>query len=192
MLQGRGMLENPYQGQIWNIEDPWRGYNSFDTFSFRKWEYENDYCLNWESINKLKLAALAQYMSKGIPMTFYGTEAGLSGYKDPFNRKPYPWESENHELLEFYIEIGYLRKRLKNILSDGDMQTYTNEQILEITRRSRYGIAVTVINRTNSEQYIGVNIPNTKVVFSINGSNCNVLKPYGAIVYTIATRSIIY
>ena len=72
------------------------------------------------------------------------------------------------------------------------MQTYTNEQILEITRRSRYGIAVTVINRTNSEQYIGVNIPNTKVVFSINGSNCNVLKPYGAIVYTIATRSIIY
>ena len=191
MLQGRGMLENPYQGQIWNIEEPWRGYNSFDTFSFRKWEFENDCCLNWESINKLKLVALAQYMSKGIPMTFYGTEVGLSGYKDPFNRKPYPWGNENYELWKFYIEIGHLRKSLKNILSDGDMQNYANEQILEITRRSEYGIAVTVINRTNSEQFIGAEIPNSRVIFSLNGSDARVLKPYGAIVYTIATRSII-
>ena len=192
MLQGRGMLENPYQGQIWNIEDPWRGYNSFDTFGFRKWESENDYCLNWEAINRLKLATLAQYMSKGIPMTFYGTEAGISGNKDPFNRKPYPWGNENLELLEYYIQLGHLRKSLKNILSDGDMQTYINEQIFEITRRSKYGIAVAVMNRTNSEQYIGVNIPNSKVIFSLNGSDSRVLKPYGAIVYTVTTWTIIY
>ena len=71
------------------------------------------------------------------------------------------------------------------------MQTYANEQILEITRRSEYGIAVTVINRTNFEQFIGAEIPNSRVIFSLNGSDARVLKPYGAIVYTIATRSII-
>ena len=187
MLEGRGMLENPYAGQIWNIEEPWRGYNSFDTYGFRKWESENDYCQNWEAISKLKLTAIAQYMSKGTPMTFYGTEAGISGYKDPFNRKPYPWGAEKRELLTFYKALGKVRKAIKYIVADGEQYINVDKNLLEIVRRNAHGTIVAVINRTNSEQHIGARNPNTKEIFSLNGSNCERLTPYGAVIYAIAT-----
>ncbi len=46
----------------------------------------------------------------GIPSIYYGDEAGVEGYSDPFNRLPYPWGRENRELLEFYREIGKIRR----------------------------------------------------------------------------------
>ena len=185
MLSGKGMLEDPFKGHLWDIEGPWRSYNNFDTYGFRKWESENDFCLSSEAIKRLKLAALVQYMSKGIPIVLYGTEAGVYGYKDPFNRKPYPWSNEKTEILNFYVELGGLRASNRDILADGDMYVYVDERILEIVRRNEYGIIVAVLNRTNSEQKIGVNNYQTKVIFRLNESTERILKPLGAIVYRI-------
>ena len=39
----------------------------------------------------LKLAALILYTFPGSPMLYYGDEAGMQGFEDPFNRGPYPW-----------------------------------------------------------------------------------------------------
>lgn len=39
---------------------------------------------------RLKLASLLQFTLPGIPCIYYGDEAGLEGYKDPFNRSCYP------------------------------------------------------------------------------------------------------
>ena len=41
---------------------------------------------------------------------FYGDEAGLEGYRDPFCRKPFPWANINRELLRHYKRIGQIRK----------------------------------------------------------------------------------
>ena len=57
-----------------------------------------------------KLAALIQYTLPGCPSLYYGDEAGLVGYADPFNRGTYPWGHEDMELVEFYRELGALRK----------------------------------------------------------------------------------
>ena len=182
MIAGKGMLENPFKGHVWDIEGPWRKSNGFDTYAFRQWELENDYCLNDEAIKKLKLAVLIQYMSKGIPMTFYGTEVGISGNKDPFNRKPYPWGREIIGLKQFYARLGKIRIACKDILADGDMYTYANDKILEIVRRSEAGIIVVLLNRTNSSYEISANYPNSQVIFRIDGSTSRILQPYGAIV----------
>ena len=61
------------------------------------------------AIERLKMAAILQYTVYGIPSVFYGDEAGLEGYHDPFCRKPYPWGRENTELLEHYKKLGELR-----------------------------------------------------------------------------------
>lgn len=45
----------------------------------------------------------------GIPCIFYGDEAGLQGYHDPFNRRFFPWGDEDAELLAFYRKIGRIR-----------------------------------------------------------------------------------
>ena len=61
------------------------------------------------AIERLKMASILQYTVYGIPSVFYGDEAGLEGYHDPFCRKPYPWGRENTELLEHYKKLGELR-----------------------------------------------------------------------------------
>lgn len=62
-------------------------------------------------VRLLKLASLIQYTLPGVPSLYYGDEAGMEGYKDPFNRVCYPWENENKELLEHYKNLGKLRKK---------------------------------------------------------------------------------
>ena len=37
----------------------------------------------------------------GVPSIYYGDEAGLEGYRDPFNRRPFPWGKEDGELVNF-------------------------------------------------------------------------------------------
>lgn len=61
-------------------------------------------------IRLLKQAAILQFTLPGVPSVYYGDEAGLEGYKDPFNRGCYPWGKENRELVEFYKALGKLRR----------------------------------------------------------------------------------
>jgi 4-alpha-glucanotransferase len=69
---------------------------------------------------RLLMASFIQYALPGIPSLYYGDEAGVEGYKDPFNRRTYPWGREDKELLEHFKRLGRLRKdteplRLGNI-----------------------------------------------------------------------------
>ena len=66
----------------------------------------------------LRLAALLQYTLPGIPCLYYGDEAGLYGYKDPFNRACYPWGREDEQLLSLFTALGRLRTDYPG-LSDG-------------------------------------------------------------------------
>ena len=58
----------------------------------------------------LKLAALILYTFPGSPMLYYGDEAGMQGFEDPFNRGTYPWGRENAELVQYFQQLGALRK----------------------------------------------------------------------------------
>lgn len=60
-------------------------------------------------IARLKLLSLIQMTFPGVPSIYYGDEAGLEGYKDPLNRKTYPWGNENSELLDWYKAITFIR-----------------------------------------------------------------------------------
>lgn len=60
-------------------------------------------------LKRLRMASALQYTVYGIPSLFYGDEAGMEGYRDPFCRKPYPWGREDRELLAYYRLLGKLR-----------------------------------------------------------------------------------
>lgn len=64
-------------------------------------------------VNMLKSAVVLQYTLPGIPSVYYGDEAGLCGYGDPFCRGCFPWGNENKDLLEFYKKIGLARRNCK-------------------------------------------------------------------------------
>lgn len=59
---------------------------------------------------RLLAASFLQYTLPGSPSLYYGDEAGMEGYKDPFNRRPYPWGQENWEFIQHFKRLGKLRK----------------------------------------------------------------------------------
>lgn len=87
----------------------------------RYWQAMNDY-LDPESYERgkrlFKQMAVIQYFLPGNPCLYYGDEAGLYGFKDPHNRKTYPWGREDKELVEFFQLLGKIR-RDNNFLKDG-------------------------------------------------------------------------
>lgn len=71
-------------------------------------------------IKMMKIAVGMQYTLPGFPCVYYGDEAGMEGYRDPFNRCCYPWGRENNELINWHISLGNLRKSC-SALWDGDI-----------------------------------------------------------------------
>ncbi len=61
----------------------------------------------------LKIASTLQYTVYGVPSLYYGDEAGMEGYHDPFCRFPYPWGRENPELMAHYRMLGRVRREHK-------------------------------------------------------------------------------
>jgi len=57
----------------------------------------------------LRAAALLQMTLPGVPCVFYGDEAGVEGWGDPFCRACYPWGSEDAGLLGWYRKLGEIR-----------------------------------------------------------------------------------
>ncbi len=69
---------------------------------------------------RLLMASFLQYMLPGAPSLYYADETGMEGYKDPFNRRTYPWGRENQRLLAHYRQLGRLRKE-QEALRLGDL-----------------------------------------------------------------------
>ena len=56
---------------------------------------------------KQKLAAALQFSLPGIPSIYYGDEAGMEGFCDPFCRAPY--RMEDTDMLQWYSRVAALR-----------------------------------------------------------------------------------
>ena len=72
----------------------------------------------------MKLAFAIQIMYPGCPCIYYGDEIGMDGYRDPFNRRTYPWGKEEawqKALLSEYQRLSRLRKKYP-VLKGGDIR----------------------------------------------------------------------
>ncbi len=72
------------------------------------------------AFDRLLMASFLQYTLPGSPSLYYGDEACMEGYRDPFNRRPYPWGREDLDFLNHFKRLGRLRRehealRLGNI-----------------------------------------------------------------------------
>ncbi len=83
---------------------------------------------------RLLMASFLQFMLPGMPSIYYGDEAGMAGYKDPFNRRPYPWGREDVELLAHHRILGRLRKEHPALRLGNIQFTVACDQRLAFTR----------------------------------------------------------
>lgn len=82
----------------------------------------------------------------GIPSIFYGDEAGLQGYGDPFNRLPFPWGKEDTDIIAHYKKIGNLRKKYSVYKTGNFKLNYLDNGVLIFSRYNSYNAYVTVVN----------------------------------------------
>ncbi|MDU5650941.1 MAG: glycoside hydrolase family 13 protein, partial [Clostridium perfringens] len=108
-----------------------------------------------ENLNKLKLALCLQMTLPGVPLIYYGDEAGLLGNKDPENRKTYPWGRENKEILSYYSFFGNFRKN-EEVLRKGDFYIFkdTPEDVIAFKRVYKDKEMIIIVNRSNSRKTI--------------------------------------
>ena len=63
-------------------------------------------------LRRLRLGSLLLYALPGSPTLYYGDEAGMEGFEDPFNRRTFPWGREDADLISWFSTLGKLRKTL--------------------------------------------------------------------------------
>ena len=59
----------------------------------------------------MREAVIVQMTWPGAPTLYYGDEAGLCGFTDPDNRRPFPWGFEDRQMLAFHKDIIALHRR---------------------------------------------------------------------------------
>lgn len=73
------------------------------------------------AVQRLRFLVLWQMTFPGVPCVYYGDEAGMQGYRDPYNRTTYCWGSEDQELQAWYKTTIALRNA-HQALRTGDFQ----------------------------------------------------------------------
>ncbi len=105
--------------------------------------------------NLLKAAMAFQFFLPGVPSIYYGDEAGLQGYKDPFNRRCYPWGNEDTELIEYTRKLSEIRKSL-GVMKDGGIRFIRSEgDVIGFLRTGEESDAAVFINRGGNEACVG-------------------------------------
>ena len=111
------------------------------------------------AIAKMKLATAIQFTVYGVPSVYYGDEAGLEGYRDPFCRMPYPWGREDSSLVEFYRTLGKIRNDYKEIFAEGEFKVIEASDAFIVYERS-YG---------DEKIYILANASDNKIYYRTSG-----------------------
>ena len=140
----------------------------------------------------LKLAALILYTFPGSPMLYYGDEAGMQGFEDPFNRGTYPWGRENAELVQYFQQLGALRKAHEALQSGTIVYHAAQGRALAFSRRTEHDHCLTAVNA--GDEPVTLTLPwdgtlaedalSHQEFFCGNGLLRLTLEPYGTMLLT--------
>lgn len=121
------------------------------------------------AIKRLELLCLIQMTFPGVPSVYYGDEAGLEGYADPYNRGTFPWGKEDQDLGNWIRRLIRWRREYE-VLQTGDFQSFYDGQDVYGFQRAGGGEAVIVfINRNpNKIQEVELNLDAQKMPLVID------------------------
>ena len=106
-----------------------------------------------EGVNKavLREAVVIQMTWPGAPTIYYGDEAGVCGFTDPYNRRTYPWGHEDKELIAFHKEIIRIHKTHQEFLTGSLKYLDADYNVIGYGRFNREGQSVILVNNNDYE-----------------------------------------
>lgn len=101
-------------------------------------------------------AVTMQMTWPGAPTIYYGDEAGLTGWTDPDNRRPYPWGNEDKELLNYHKELIKIHKKYSAIKSGSLEYLHSEYGILCYSRFNKKEKIIIIVNNNSIQKEIFV------------------------------------
>lgn len=105
----------------------------------------------------LRQAAAFMYFWKGSPGLYYGDEAGLCGFTDPDNRRCYPWNNADEELLDYFKGLGKLRKTYSFVKDASTVILYAENSVFAFARFTDREFLITAVSAAPKE--VNLKIP---------------------------------
>ena len=99
------------------------------------------------AISLLKLAAVVLYAFPGSPTVYYGDEAGMEGFEDPFNRRTFPWGREDAGLTAWFTALGKARHNWSALRSGAIRWARAEGGILAFVRGAGKDAVLAAVNR---------------------------------------------
>lgn len=152
-----------------------------------------------EDVDKAKLAFALQFAFPGAPAIYYGDEIGITGDKDPQNRRAFPWDENqwNHDLHGWTKKLISARKTSKalrrgdyqRIVASNDMRYYAfarclgEEKVLVVLNATEKSCKLTIpVNELDWEEGQKVQDMLSKARYRVADEGVTVdLPPWGAV-----------
>ncbi len=97
----------------------------------------------------LRLAYAMIFTLPGVPSIYYGDEIAMQGYRDPFNRAYFNWESTESRVRPVLRQLAHLRREC-DAFAEGDMQIIKAEgDVLHYRRTGPTQMAEIIVNRSS-------------------------------------------
>lgn len=123
------------------------------------------------AVEKEKMCALLQFTLPGSACIYYGDEAGLEGFEDPFNRRFYPWGNEDKNLLEFYVALAKIKNSITAFQTGKIDFLFENAKNFAFVREDENGKYIVCANVDTQDVYL--DCKKEDILFSINADLCD-------------------
>ena len=101
-----------------------------------------------DAVRRLLLGYAMIFTLPGVPCIYYGDEIAMQGYRDPFNRAYYDWDSTENRIKPLLRQLAKLRKEC-DAFWEGDFRvTRADGGLLQYRRTGPTETAEIAINRT--------------------------------------------
>ena len=168
--------------------------DDFNEYSEWAWNLKQDnleFCKHFKLTNEqyeygkqvYQAYVFALTFMPGILSIFYGDEVGVEGIGNLANRKPFPWNKEDLELLNYFRYIGNIRNN-ESFLEEADLNILDiNKNYMMFERINSEKKALIAINRTNEETLFKYPDEYEKHngVYVLKKSSPGILTPYGGV-----------
>lgn len=99
---------------------------------------------------RLLTAAFLEFTLPGMASIYYGDEAGMEGFDDPFCRRCYPWGAENRELREYFRDLAALKRETPALRGGFVRMTQAGQGRVAFVRRAAGQTATVFVNRADA------------------------------------------
>lgn len=97
-------------------------------------------------LSLLRLAFVLQFTLPGVPCVYYGDEIAMQGYKDPFNRCYYDWNSGETHLIPLMMQLAKLRKECSAFKNGHLHFTEATNGFVAFERKSHTSVVAIAVN----------------------------------------------